>query len=80
MFMIEAEVKVLPMYSDKKSDIYNPNYAEDRIKDMLRYDSGTIMSKTVEGQITTFLVKSVYYRRARWDSFGIRTRIVEMVK
>jgi len=75
-YIIEAKVSVSPMYLDPKSSAYNPQYPEKRIADMLRYDSGQVISKTVEGHIHRFIIKSLYYRKMRWDSFGIVTSLI----
>jgi len=75
-FNIEAKVKV---YDFQPSDDANK-----RIADMLRYDIGEVLGRTEEqvkgGKIVTFKIWSHRYTKARWDSFGVETKELEMIK
>lgn len=52
---------------------------EDTMADMLRYDEGTIESVNPDPEREHFFVAVVnceQYTKARWDSFGLRTKIL----
>jgi len=51
--------------------------AEEYIRDMLRYDEGTIFSIQQEGVEFEAIVVSKRYTPARWTSFGICTEEIE---
>jgi len=77
MILIKAIVKNVDIYLDHpESPVYNPNYAENQIKDMLRYDGGTIITKWRVGNEVHFEIKCSWYHPERWRSFGIETRII----
>jgi len=66
VFKIEAIVK------NPKHSLWS---VETMISDMLRYDLMRIISKRVEGETTVFKLEgNVRYTKARWDSFGIKTK------
>jgi len=48
------------------------------IADMLRYDRGRVLALEVvkENHSFTAIIRSLYYTRGRWESFGIRTKEV----
>ena len=56
---------------------FNVDSAEEYIKDMLRYDEGTIFDIRQEGVEFEAVVVSKRYTPARWTSFGICTEEIE---
>lgn len=76
-YFIEAKVKVMDGL---------PYTAEVLVSDMLRYDLGEIIGKRNE-RLPDKHYDLVYlniwchrYTKARWDSFGIETKELEMIK
>jgi hypothetical protein len=66
VFNIEAKVKI-PTHS-----LWS---VETMISDMLRYDIMKIVKKSIDGDYAVFnLTGNVRYTKARWDSFGIKTK------
>lgn len=68
-------------------EIYGHGKPEDEvlalIGDMLRYDSGDVVSVKFEPvkqwQKFTAIIHTEHYTKARWDSFVLKTEVVEQV-
>lgn len=59
-----------------KSHYHTP---EEEVKDMLRYDKGHIIKQTKNNNIIIIEIISEQYTKARWDSFLIRTELIEKI-
>jgi len=71
-FYVRAIVDVHECYRKKGSPVYDPQYAEKQIADMLRYDDGTITSKKDLGDKVVFEIASDRFTPRRWASFKIK--------
>ena len=78
MVRIKATVNIPIVYSDPNRDTYDPEYANKRIADMLRYDSGKVIS--VERHLTyvVFTINCKRYTASRWRNFKIKTEVLEV--
>lgn len=60
----------------RKSHYHTP---EEEVKDMLRYDRGYIIRQEETNNIVVLEIISEYYTKARWDSFLIKTELIDRV-
>lgn len=72
---IVAIVKNVSIYLDHpESPTYDPEYVENQLKDMCRYDACIIEQKRRVNNEVHVRLKCHGYRPRRWLSFGIETR------
>jgi hypothetical protein len=78
-FLIEAVVEVDECYRRIGSPVYDKEYADKMIKDMLRYDSGQVVQRLVapDRSKVYFTIECANFRQERWESFGIKVNILE---
>jgi len=69
-YYVRATVDVQECYRKKGSPVYDANYAEHQISDMLRYDDGKIVAKKDLGNKVIFEIASDRFTPRRWASFG----------